>query len=142
MHATFLHISSSIVKNGHAMKRFIFCLIISAGILIILPGCSNEEPVNTPANIISISVGRNETVHYDLGYFGEEEGALISKQASHYLVSKTDRDINTGKIMYIFTPALGFTGTDEVELKSMRGSDGASANNNIIFTTIRFNISN
>ena len=124
------------------MRRFILYLIILAGILIILPGCSNEEPVNKPANIISITVGRNETVHYDLGSFGDEEGALISKQASHYLVSKTDIDINTGKIMYTYTPASGFTGTDEVELKSMRGSDGASANNHIIFTTIRFNISN
>ena len=124
------------------MRRLILYLIILAGILIILPGCSNEEPVNAPANIIRISVGRNETVHYDLGSFGDEEGALISKQASHYLISKTDRDINSGKIIYTYTPASGFTGTDEVELKSMRGSDGASANNNIIFTTIRFNISN
>jgi len=32
--------------------------------------------------------------------------------------------------------------TEEVELKSMRGSEGASANNNIIITTIKFNISN
>jgi len=124
------------------MRRFILYLIILAGILIILPGCSNEEPVNKPANIISITVSRNETVHYDLGSFGDEEGALISKQASHYVISKTDRDINTGKIMYTYTPAPGFTGSDEVELKSMRGSDGASANNHIIFTTIRFNISN
>ena len=124
------------------MKRFILYLIISVGTLILLPGCSKEEPVNTPANIIRISLGRNETVHYDLGYFGEEEGALISKQPSHYLASKTDRDINTGKIMYTYTPASDFAGTDEVVLKSMRGSDGASANNNIIFTTIRFNISN
>ena len=124
------------------MKRFILYLIILTGMLIILPGCSNEEPVNKPANIISISAGRNETVHYDLGYFGYEENALISKQASHYLVSKLDIDINTGKIIYTYTPASGFTGTDEVELKSMRGSDGASANNHIIFTTIRFNISN
>ena len=142
MHATFYQFISSIVKNGHTLKRFILYLIISAGLLIILPGCSNEEPVNTPANIISISVGRNETVHYDLGYFGYEEGAFINTQASHYLVSKTDRDINTGKIMYTYTPAHNFTGTDEVVLKSMRGSDGASANNNIILTTIKFNISN
>lgn len=125
------------------MKRFYLTIIIiiSIALLSFSPGCSKEDIVIHSPNSITVTLTRNGTYHFDLGYFGDEEGASIRRQATHFILSKLDRD-TTGKIGYTYTPALNFTGTDEVELKSMRGSDGASANNNIIFTTIKFNISN
>ena len=51
-------------------------------------------------------------------------------------------DLNTGKIIYTYTPTTNFVGKDEVQLKSSRGSDGSSANNKIILTTIKFTITN
>ena|ERR1035437_8202063 len=124
------------------MKRFFLHMIISIALLTFSQGCSKEDIVIHSPNINAVTMTRNETYHFDLGYFGDEDGASISRQATHFIVSKLDRDNSTGKIGYTYTPALNFTGTDEVELKSMRGSDGASANNNIIITTIKFNISN
>lgn len=124
------------------MKRFFLTLIILIALLTFSQGCSKEDIVIHSPDTNTVTLSRNKTYHFDLGYFGDEEGASISRQASHFIVSKTDRDITTGKIGYTYTPALNFSGTDEVELKSMRGSEGASANNNIIITTIKFNISN
>jgi len=105
-------------------------------------GCSKEDIVIHSPDTNTVTLSRNKTYHFDLGYFGDEEGVGISRQATHYIVSKPDRDKTIRKIGYTYTPALNFSGTDEVELKSMRGSEGASANNNIIITTIKFNISN
>jgi hypothetical protein len=124
------------------MKRFFLTLIILIALLTFSQGCSKEDIVIHSPDTNTVTLSRNKTYHFDLGYFGDEEGASISRQANHFIVSKTDRDITTGKIGYTYTPALNFSGTDEVELKSMRGSEGASANNNIIITTIKFNISN
>lgn len=127
------------------MKRIFRTIIISITLLTFFPGCSKEDIViHTPVtytNTNNVNLTTNGTYHFDLGYFGDEEGAIISIQAIHFRVSKLERD-STGKIGYTYTPALNYTGTDEVELKSMRGSDGASANNTIIFTKIKFNISN
>jgi hypothetical protein len=124
------------------MKRNVLYLFILSGILTFCMGCSKEETGLSPANEITISLGRNETYRYDLGLFGDEEGASITTQASHYLVSELNREINSGSISYTYTPALDFTGTDVVVLKSMQGSDGASPNNHVILTTIKFRISN
>jgi len=129
------------------MKRIFLTLMILITLLTFFPGCSKEDIViHTPVtytntNTNNVTLTKNGTYHFELGYFGDEEGASISMQAIHFSVSKLDRD-STGKIGYTYTPALNYTGTDEVELKSMRGSDGASANNTIIFTKIKFNISN
>lgn len=123
------------------MKRILLYWILSAALLNLSLSCTKEEPAISTIHTISVPLGRNETYRYDLGLFGDEEGAVIRKQASHFLVSQAVRDIATGKIVYTYTPAPDYAGTDEVELKSMRGSDGASANNEITITTIQFTIS-
>ena len=124
------------------MKRNVLYSIIVCGLLTLCMGCSQEEPVISPANEITISLGRNDTYRYNLGLFGDEEGANITTQSSHYLVSELNREINSGSISYTYTPSSDFTGTDLVVLKSMRGSDGASPNNHVIVTTIKFRITN
>jgi len=124
------------------MKRNVLYLFILFGVLTLCMGCSKEEPGISPANEITITLGRNETYRYDLGLFGDEEGARITTQASHFLVSELNSDINSSNIRYTYTPTDDFTGTDVVVLKSMRGSDGASQNNQVILTTIKFMISN
>ena len=124
------------------MKRCILTLIIPIALLTISQGCSKEDIVLHSPDTNTVTLTRNETYHFDPGYFGDEEGASISRQATHFNVSKLDRDNSTGKIDYTYTPALNYIDPVEVELKSMRGSDGPSSNNNIIITTIKFNISN
>ena len=91
---------------------------------------------------ITQTLSANQSYQFDLGNFGDEEGASITKQATNFSISSVNREINTGKVIYNYVPAANFIGTDEVEIKSARGSDGASPNNKLIYTTIKFTITN
>lgn len=61
---------------------------------------------------------------------GDEDGAAIVSQAHHYAVSEIRRNAQTNWVaVYIYQPALGFVGSDHVELEVRTGSDGASPGN-------------
>ncbi|MGI8950402.1 MAG: hypothetical protein ACR2FN_02345 [Chitinophagaceae bacterium] len=98
--------------------------------------------LNNTSQTINVTIKSNETYQYNLGAFGDEEGANITRQAQHYEISSLKRDSDFVTINYEYKPSLNYVGTDDVELKSARGSDGASANNKIIITTIKFVIIN
>ncbi|MEO6135917.1 MAG: hypothetical protein ABIP35_12235 [Ginsengibacter sp.] len=128
------------------MKRIVTCFTLIIGLATISQSCkkantnhSVTDPVKQP---ITETIKSNQKYQFDLGYFGREEVASISKQAIHFSFSSIDREANTGKLIYTYIPATDFVGTDEVELKSARGSDGASANDQIILTTIKFTVIN
>ena len=89
---------------------------------------------------INQTLSANQSYQFDLGNFGDEEGASISKQATNFSISSVNKDINTGKAIYKYVPATNFIGKDVVEIKSARGSNGACANNKLINTTIKFTI--
>lgn len=127
----------------------VFCrLTLLAGIVIIISSCKKDSHSPVPdctlpvANKINVKITANETYLFDLGNFGDEEGASISRQATNFSESTLEREINTGKVVYKYTPATNFVGTDEVEIKSARGSNGASPNDNITYITIKFTITN
>ena len=122
------------------MKRLCYLMLVFV-LFTSTQSCEKDNPSKTSTNSIQISLKLNEIYHFDLGYFGDEEGALISKQANHFQTSKIDRDINSGKIIYTYVPTIDYSGMDEVELKSIRGSDGASPDTNIITTVVKFSIS-
>ena len=120
------------------MKTHLFLLMTFISFLFLIQSCNNNEP--TPSTVLNLTLKSDASYQYDLGYFGDEEGATISIPPKHFKDSKIDRDINSGKVIYTYAPSTGFTGTDTVELKSMRGSDGASANDNITIVVIKFKI--
>jgi len=120
------------------MKTHFFHLMTLICFLFLIQGCNYNEP--TPSNALNITLQSDASYQYDLGYFGDEEGATISIPPKHFKVNKIDRDINSGKIIYTYAPSIGFNGKDTVELKSMKGSDGASANNKITTVVIKFKI--
>ena len=118
--------------------------LYSAAILFLLTlicSCKKEND-STDQQTVNVTIHSNESYKYDLGIFGDEEGAAITRQAMHYQISSAQRSLDFSKVFYEYKPSLNYTGTDVVELKSARGSDGASANNKIIVTTIKFTISN
>jgi hypothetical protein len=124
------------------MKKIIALLTIVIALTTATPSCTKKSNTDVSSQNISQTIKANQAFEYDLGNFGDEEGATISKQATHFFISSPDRQLNTGKIIYTYQPVIGFTGTDEVELKSARGSNGADPNNKIIYTTIKFTVIN
>lgn len=119
-------------------NKFLFLTLICA-CLTFTQGCKKDDSKNS-IKTINVSIKINQTYQYDLGSFGDEEGASITKQASHFLISKTERVIESGKILYTYVPQLNYDGSDEVEIKAERGSDGASPSTDIITLVIKFTI--
>ena len=124
------------------MKNITLSKIILLFILTITFGCNKDKSAQPDTIKIYSSIKVNQTYQYYLGYFGDEEGATISRQATYFQTSKIERDINSGKIIFYYLPTQDFVGTVEIEIKTERGSDGASASNNISFTIIYLTISN
>lgn len=125
------------------LNKTFFALCLFMGGLI--TSCEKNSPTeeNGVTNqIINKTISKNQTFQYDLGNFGDEEGASITKQANHFSTSELVRNINTVKIIYNYTPTLDFVGTDEIQIRSARGSNGASPNNLIVNTTIKLTITN
>ena len=121
------------------MKIKILFLALICCIPAFFQGCRKDESKDTSYKTINVTTKANQTYQYDLGAFGIEEGAIITRQGTHFQVSKLER---TGmeKIIYTYIPIKDYTGTDEVELKAERGSDGASPNNKIIVYTFKITV--
>lgn len=121
-------------------KTFYVICIFSIGLSV---SCDKNSPTAESGitnQIITKTISKNQSYQYDLGNFGHEEGASITKQVNHFSTSELVRNINTAKIIYNYTPNIDFIGIDEIEIKSERGSNGASPNNLIVNTTIKLTI--
>ena len=124
------------------MKNIFGLLTILFGLMFLIQSCKKDSTPKPMTQTIIQTLRANQSYQFDLGNFGDEEGASISKQATNFSTSSVDREIYTGKVIYKYVPATNFVGTDEVEIKSARGSDGASLNNKLVHTTIKFTITN
>lgn len=122
------------------MKK-IFVILILAGSLI---SCSNNDDVtNNPNNKIieeNVNISNNETYEYNLGVFGDEEGAGITTQAKHYEISELEREAAVGKIIYMYKPQNNYIGPDYVEISTSRGASFAGDDAERTIIQIKFNI--
>lgn len=124
------------------MKKNSCILIVLFILAIVTQSCKKNSTIYTASDTIHAAIKVNQSYQYDLGGFGIEEGAQISKQATYFLISTIGRSTNTPNIIYRYVPAINFVGTDEVELQSSKGSNGSGANNKVAYTTIKFTITN
>lgn len=122
-------------------KSSLFILLFTC-LFLVIHSCQKDEE-----EVINETLDMNQLYEYDLGSFGDEEGASIAKQALHYKVSEIgqyDTSIYTGKLKYTYIPALDYAGNDEVTIISSRGSDGSGSGpgskNREYKTRIRFTI--
>ena len=81
----------------------------------------------------------NESFEINLGFFGIEEGASISKQATHYKTSETIRK-DDGNIIYTYSPIKDYVGDDELKIRKSTGDDGFGNNITMTFYTIKITI--
>jgi hypothetical protein len=103
--------------------RTTFLFLVSLSLLGSATGCKEKVDVE----YLSVSI-RNTDRYQHPTVGGDEEGARISMQARHYSVSEMRRDSETNWVAtYVYQPSAGYTGTDDVELEILTGSDGATA---------------
>lgn len=102
-------------------RTFLFAACLS--LAVSATACKEKAGVET----LSVSILNTDRYRHPTDG-GDEEGARISMQASHYSVSEMRRDSETNWVAtYVYQPTAGYTGTDDVELEILAGSDGATA---------------
>ena len=123
------------------MKKTLLHFSIISCLFFSIQSCKKDTSIQD-SETINVTIRSNEDYSFALGKFGDEEGATIDRQAMHYEISSIIRNPDFVNVTYKYKPSLNYVGTDEVELRSARGSDGASPNDKIIITTIKFTITN
>ena len=116
--------------------------LIIVSILMVI-GCISceDSPIITDEDFIDIQLSKNQSYEYNTLIGGDEEGASISIQATHFEISEIVRDSSTNYLaIYRYKPAVDYVGTDSVEIKTSTGSDGASPPTHIEYITINFTI--
>ena len=112
--------------------------ILAFGILLFI-GLSSCERINTETSNLDITLKNTEEYHLSLGTFGDEEGPSIVEDAQHAKSSKILGKLWEARI-YEYIPDSSYVGSDKVVIKTERGSDGASPNDDIEVFLINFQI--
>ncbi len=113
-------------------KTHLYLMLLLA--FALLQSCNKDQYVTTTHNLKI-----NEPLVFDFGSFGDEEGASIKKQASHFLVSSFFV-LPDGHRIYTYTPSKNFEGDDEVQISTNRGSNGFGPNGNITIHIIKITV--
>ena len=102
------------------MKKIIALGAVAFSTLVILASCaksaSDSFDQNTgfsPERILEARVAQGQTQTLTIDNTGE---LSIARQASHFKISQTGVDPQTRSLIYMYSPADGFSGSDEVLL--------------------------
>ena len=113
------------------MKKIIAFCAVAFSTLVILPSCSKSSSDSfdqngrlSPDRILEAKVAPGQTQTLTIDNFGE---LSIARQASHFRISQTG--IKNSSLIYQYSPADGFSGSDEVllALKTPTGHDTSSS---------------
>ncbi len=100
---------------------------------------SGEVYAPLPLQVITIDLRNTDTYHYPTTASGDEEGALVTKQALHYSVSEIRRNASTNfRCVYVYQPQEGFSGSDYAEIEIYMNSEGTVAGSRITLVGFRF----
>jgi hypothetical protein len=97
-------------------------LVLLLPVVVHLQGCTEANSFD----MVNVSLKNTETYQYPT-VGGDEDGAMVSKQANHYSISEIRHNAETNWVaVYVYQPAAGFVGSDQAQIKIFTGSDGAS----------------
>ena len=122
------------------MKNFAITTVLMMVFTFFISCSSDDNQSDGEIIKVAATISTSEIYTYNLGSFGDEEGATIEKQAENFEISKLERNFPSGEIIYTYKSQSGFAGTVYVELKTSRGSNGASPNTNISILKITLKV--
>lgn len=100
-----------------------------------------EDPTQN-ASKIAVQLRNTDTYQYPT-VGGDEEGAVIAKQAAHYQVSEIRRDSSTNWVaVYFYQPQAGYLGNDYAELEIHTNSVGTPEHDKVTRLGFQFTITN
>jgi hypothetical protein len=103
------------------MKKIFLTLTIALVVSLLILSCKKDKAPEPAYQTINHSLKVNQSYQFDLGNFGDEEGASITRQATNFSISSIDLDMTIRSVIYKYVTALDFVGTDEVVIRSARG---------------------
>jgi hypothetical protein len=119
-------------------------LVVVIGTVLCPISCKDLGEVLLPSTgqMITVALRNTDTYQYP-AVGGDEDGALITKQAQHYRVSQVRRDASTNFIcVYIYQPEAGYTGNDHAELEIHTNKVGTSEYAQVSKLAFSFTITN
>jgi hypothetical protein len=112
------------------MRKIILFPLFLLGVLIVSPSCKKESHdkmvLSVPDETVNVKIAPNQSYKMDLADAGT---VIISRQATHFLVSEAGVNNESNTLAYKYIPATDFTGNDEVVLLSTKTVTGNYANN-------------
>lgn len=143
------------------MRKLVLFPAILLGTMVFFQSCSKQSSsaavTPTSTNIIKVTIAPNESYQLPIESSGNTT-ASISKQASHFQVSRMEVDSKSELAVYKYKPTADYRGTDEVLLSKTVTSEvtGSGCSNNAnhntdgnntttsstSYTTIKINITN
>src|SRR5687768_6641780 len=98
---------------GSVRLHRLLAFVLLLPVLVHVQSCRKSSPVET----VSVSLKNTETYQYPT-VGGDEEGARIFTQASHYSISEIRRNAETNWVaVYVYRAAAGFVGSDYAEVE-------------------------
>ncbi len=120
-----MRFSIMIILRSPLMKtivRSIFLIIIISFVWT----CEKDLERQT-IKTMDVLLKNTEEYSYDFNISGDEEGASITTQSTHYQTSKLKRDSDTNwSVVYLYKPESGYIGTDYVEIEFCTGGEGTN----------------
>jgi len=112
------------------MRKLILLPILFAGMIVFSLSCKKESGDSlVPPSVdetFNVRIAPNQSYEMDLSNAGT---VSIVKQATHFSVSETIVNSESGGQVYKYIPAKDFTGTDEVLLMATKSAESHSVNN-------------
>ena len=134
------------MTNSSSIRLSQTSFVVVFLVTVLFPfGCKDLGEVLTPATVpvIPVALRNTETYQYPTVAAGDEEGALITKQAQHYRLSEVRRDASTNFVcVYIYQPEAGYTGNDYAELEIHTNKVGISEYAQVSKVAFRFTVTN
>ncbi len=109
------------------MKKITGSLIIAVALVVATQSCKKEDRDASTTKEIAVSLKANESYSYQIPQTGDADDVMqITKQADHSLISKISPVANSENTLFEYTPALDFTGSDEVQVTNVENHNGNS----------------
>ncbi|MCX6290142.1 MAG: hypothetical protein NT126_00065 [Bacteroidetes bacterium] len=112
------------------MKKIIYSTLTLSVLLLFASSCRKENNGVIITKVIPVQLNVNQSYSYEVPRAGDDDDDMqITKQATHFLMSQVSASTGTN-VLFEYTPALNFTGTDEVILNNAEGSHGHGGHGN------------
>jgi hypothetical protein len=101
------------------MKKIAILLLVALPAALIISSCRKEG--QTVTKTINVVINANQTYTSQIPAGDADDVMQITTQAQHYLTSQVTFDSASGSYIFLYTPALNYTGADNVQVTNTEG---------------------